>query len=215
MQLVTPLKDVKFAKYPLGDITQWYGENPKLYLSMGLASHNGIDVVRPWGEHMFACANGIICDLKTDPTGYGMHIRILEDCGNGEYREWTYGHMSYINVKLGQKVSAGQYVGNIGNTGFVVSNSTGNGFWNHNPYDGTHNHFGLRRIYKSSTGWQYPMGGVKVHVHDYNNGFKGAINPLPFFRPTELRSSKILALASVRQNTTLFQFSQILRGIGL
>lgn len=215
MKLTNPVKNLKWALYPLGDITQWYGENKKLYSKIGLEGHNGIDIIRPWGEHLFAIADGVICDLKDDPEGYGKHIRILEDVGGGEYREWTYGHLSHINVKLGDTVKAGQYVGNMGNTGFVVSNATGNGFWEHNPYKGTHLHLTLRRTYKSATGWQYPMGGVKVHVRDYNNGFKGGINPLPFFLPPNLLSSKIISIASATQDKTLFLFGQLLIKIGM
>jgi len=211
-----PLMNLRWAKYPLGDVTQWFGENPDLYQKHGrMKGHNGIDLVRPWGEHLFSVADGIIVDLKDTPEGYGKHIRILENVDGKEYREWVYGHMSHINVTLGQEVHAGQYVGNIGNTGFVVSNSTGNGFWDVNPYAGTHVHFGVRRVYKSPTGWKYPGASIKVHVHDYENGYKGSINPLPLFMPPELTSSKIVALGSMRKSKTLVDFGYLLKGLNI
>ena len=189
--MTPPVKDLNFLKYPHGDCTQWWGENQPLYKRLGLNGHNGVDIVRPWGEHMFAVESGIICDVKDTPEGYGMHIRILAEYKKGKYHEWTYGHMSHINVKLGDKVAEGQYVGNMGNTGFVVSNATGNGFWKANPYAGTHLHFGLREAVKSSTGWKYPFeGSPRIDIANYNNGTKGSIDPLPF-----LATSKALQWA--------------------
>jgi len=174
-----PIKNFKSALYSKGDVNQYYAENPALYAHLGLSGHNGTDIVRPWGEHLFACADGIICDLKSSSDGYGMHIRILQNAGNGLYREWTYGHMSSIAVKLGQKVFEGQYVGNIGNTGFVVSGDNANGYWKSNPYHGTHLHLGVRELKEKKDGWVYPGSNLMVEVLNYDNGYKGSIDPLP------------------------------------
>jgi len=121
-----PVKNCRWAKYPIGDITQFFAENPELYQKHGsTVAHNGIDIVRPWGEHLFAVEDGVISSTKEDPTGYGMNVRLLgKPDAEGVMRDWAYGHLSHINVKPGQEVRAGQYLGNMGNTGFVVSNST-------------------------------------------------------------------------------------------
>ena len=164
-----------------GDITQLFGENVELYktLNIGLTKgHNGIDIVRPWGEHLFASTDAVVCELKDNPDGYGKYIRLLEDCSGGKFREWTYGHLSEIIVKLGQKVLEGQHVGNMGNTGFVVSGDTP--YWKTNPYKGTHLHFGVRELKADNAGWAY-MGAptIKVNVVNYDNGSLGNIDPLP------------------------------------
>jgi murein DD-endopeptidase MepM/ murein hydrolase activator NlpD len=172
-----PVNNFKCALYPDGDVTQFFGENPTLYAPLGMAGHNGIDIVRPWGEHMFACADSTVAMTKVAEDGYGQEIRLLEDCGGGMYREWTYGHMSFIAVKAGQKLVEGQYVGNMGNTGFVVSGSTP--FWKTNPYAGTHVHFQVRRLKQSDKGWDYYGLPLKVEALDYDNGYKGAIDPVP------------------------------------
>ena len=213
--MTSPIKKFNFLKYPYGDCTQWFGENPQLYdKEFGLRGHNGIDCVRPWGEHLFAVEDGVICDLKTDPGGYGMHIRILSEYKKGKYREWTYGHMSHINVKLGDYVKAGQYVGNIGNTGFVVSNSTGNGFWSANPYVGTHLHLGLRYASKNPNGWQYPYdGSPKVSIDNYNNGNKGAVDPLPLFAPP--KALAIARLADTTDNALLWKLAKVFYTINI
>lgn len=172
-----PVNNFKPFLAPEGDITQFFGENPALYAPLGMAGHNGIDIVRPWGQHMFACADSTVAMTKVAEDGYGQEIRLLEDCGGGKYREWTYGHMSFIAVKAGQKLLEGQYVGNIGNTGFVVSGSTP--FWKTNPYKGTHVHFQVRELEQSDSGWDYYGLPLKVKALNYDNGYKGAIDPLP------------------------------------
>jgi hypothetical protein len=88
----------------------------------------------------------------------------------------------------------------MGNTGFVVSGNTP--YWEVNPYAGTHVHFGLR-LYKDG------------QVQNYDNGFKGSINPLPYFLDPKLKSTKILKLASEKQDKTLYQLWIIMSSIGL
>jgi len=205
-----PIKNCKWIKYPLGDITQYYGENKKLYKdSMGWeGGHNGIDLVRPHGEHLFAVEDGTVCHVQNDASGYGKYIRILSEHSRGKYREWTYGHMHYIGVKLGQKVKVGQFIGFMGNTGFVVSGNTP--YWGSNPYAGTHVHLNLRELVKDSNGWKYEWeDSPKVKCLNYNNGTKGGIDPIPFFFTTEI-SRKMRNLSEKLKSKSLYQLSEIL-----
>lgn len=177
--MIKPIKKLKILKYPDGDITQWFGENPQLYSQFSLAGHNGIDIVRPHGEVMYAIEDAIVVDTKDTPDGYGIHIRLIGDQANskGELREWTYGHCSRLLVKLGDRVKAGQAIALMGNTGFVVSGNTP--FWKNNPYAGTHLHLGLRYVKKPKRGgWQYPGSDVRYSVVNYDNGYKGAVDPV-------------------------------------
>jgi len=96
----------------------------------------------------------------------------------------------------------------------VVSNSTGNGFWDANPYAGTHLHLGVRDVVHDGKGWKYSGYKRGLRVLNYDNGYKGRYDPLPLFRDPELLSSKIISLASDKQNKTLFQLGQVLRSIG-
>ena len=206
-----PIKNCKWALYPLGDITQHFGENKKMYKdAMGWeGGHNGIDLVRPHGEHLYAVEDGVICDLKDDAGGYGKHIRILSPCGLGRYREWTYGHLHLIGVKLGQQVKAGQFVGLMGNTGFVVSGNTP--YWGHNPYAGTHLHLNVREVVKNPNGWQYPYPkSPRVRVLNYDNGTKGGVDPIPYFFPTP-KARMMRDLAEKKKSTILYQFAEILK----
>lgn len=195
-----PVKNLKLSLYPTGDVTQWFAENQKLYAFMGLKGHNGIDIVRPHGETMYAVEDGEVVSVKEDPAGFGMNVRILatKKNQNGKYNLWVYGHNSKNLVKQGDKVVAGQPVALMGNTGFVVSGNTP--FWKNNPYAGTHLHIGLREA-ERGRGWSYPGSKTKFEIINYENGFKGSIDPYPFLadlsRDQEEYRKKQLTLVSL------------------
>lgn len=201
--MTSPVKNLRWAKYPLGDITQWFGENPQLYSSLviingqPLKGHNGIDIVRPHGEHMFAVEDATVTEVKSDAGGYGKHVRIRSTDGK---REWAYGHCHSIFVTKGQEVKEGQFIATMGNTGFVVSGNTP--YWGANPYAGTHLHLGIRCF----------EGGK---VKDYANGYFGSIDPLPYFVDDTLVSTKVLKVASSTQDSVVFRFAALLKTIGL
>ena len=176
-----PIKGMKPEMFPKGDVTQIFGVNKALYAFMGLDGHNGQDYVRPHGEPMFAVEDGTVLEVNNHPKGFGKHLRFLSTAkdAKGYQREWTYGHCSLIFVKVGDVVTAGQLIANMGNTGFVVSGATP--FWKNNPYAGTHLHLGLRLMkVKTRGGWSYAGSIIKHDVIGYNNGFKGAVDPAPY-----------------------------------
>ena len=75
--------------------------------------HTGIDFTAPQGVAIHATGNGKIHSIKRIKNGYGTHVII--DHGYG-YKT-LYAHMSAVDVKKGQKVTRGQVIGKIGNTG--------------------------------------------------------------------------------------------------
>jgi murein DD-endopeptidase MepM/ murein hydrolase activator NlpD len=78
--------------------------------------HTGLDFAGSSGTPIRAAASGTV--ISTGYEGaYGN--RIVIDHGNG-FRT-TYNHLSGITVSVGQKVTAGDRIGSLGNTG----NSTG------------------------------------------------------------------------------------------
>jgi murein DD-endopeptidase MepM/ murein hydrolase activator NlpD len=175
---------MKLAKSPNGDVTQWFGENPALYSRWGILYHNGIDLVRPHGSPMYAVEDATVVQVNNDPSGFGKHVRLIStkpDQG-GNYREWVYGHASKQYVKVNDVVFAGQHIADMGNTGFVVSSSNANGFWKVNPYGGTHLHLGLRLVrVVNRGGWRYEGSNIRLSVVNYENGVRGAIDPVPYF----------------------------------
>jgi murein DD-endopeptidase MepM/ murein hydrolase activator NlpD len=166
---------------PEGDVTQYFSENPSLYAQFELKGHNGIDLVRPHGEKLFAIEDADVVEVKDNPDGFGKYLRFVgKPDKDGICNEWTYGHNSVNHVKQGDVVEAGQHIADMGNTGFVVSNSNGNGYWKVNPYAGTHLHLGLRKMKRvKSGGFLYPGSTIRLSTQNYSNGYKGAVDPVP------------------------------------
>lgn len=76
------------------------------------ASHTGLDMAAPAGEPVYAAAKGRV--LRAGYFGgYGNCIDI--DHGHGIITR--YGHLSKINVKVGQTVAIGEKIGAVGSTG--------------------------------------------------------------------------------------------------
>jgi len=76
------------------------------------AMHQGVDLAKPDGSPVFATAVGTV---KRAGWGgaYGRLVEINHDNGVST----RYAHLSKIEVKVGQKVEAGQQVGLVGSTG--------------------------------------------------------------------------------------------------
>lgn len=76
------------------------------------AMHTGLDFRAATGAAARATANGKVITANWTG-GYGRMVEV--DHGNG--LSTRYGHLSAINVKVGQSVKAGQMVGEVGSTG--------------------------------------------------------------------------------------------------
>ena len=82
-------------------------------------NHKGLDIGAPKGTPIKAAASGTVITASSGYNGgYGNYIVISH--GNGI--QTAYGHCNSISVSVGQKVSQGQVIGTVGNTG----RSTGN-----------------------------------------------------------------------------------------
>ncbi len=75
--------------------------------------HAGIDFPAKTGTPIQSTGDGVVVKVINKRSGYGKHVVI--DHGYG-YKT-LYGHMSEIDVKKGQKVTKGQIIGKVGNTG--------------------------------------------------------------------------------------------------
>jgi len=174
--MIYPIKNYINKKYPNGSVTQWFGENPELYQQASkdwgvqIKHHNGIDIVSPYGTPILATTDQTICSVKNDPSGYGRHIRAIDD----QY-EHTYGHLSLIIVKIGDTVKEGDVIGHMGNSGFVISGATP--YWKYNPYAGTHLHYGIRKFTELGSGIIYWLG-KKYYIADYPGDAGGAVDPV-------------------------------------
>lgn len=75
--------------------------------------HNGIDIANAMGTPIVAAMAGTVIDAGP-ASGFGNWVRIKHDDGTVT----VYGHMSTIDVTVGQDVQAGEKIAGIGNEGF-------------------------------------------------------------------------------------------------
>jgi murein DD-endopeptidase MepM/ murein hydrolase activator NlpD len=88
--------------------------------------HKGIDIAAPTGANVYAFNDGKVVFSGWNDGGYGYLVIISH--GNG--LETYYGHNSKLLVTVGQTVSKGQHIAEVGSTGDA---------------DGSHCHFEVRK----------------------------------------------------------------------
>jgi murein DD-endopeptidase MepM/ murein hydrolase activator NlpD len=74
--------------------------------------HAGVDLAAPSGTTIVATADGVVTDAGRE-SGYGNVVRVRHEFGF----ETVYAHLSKIRVKVGQQVSRGVQIGDMGSTG--------------------------------------------------------------------------------------------------
>ena len=74
--------------------------------------HSGTDFAAAHGTPIYSTADGVIIHAGWQ-SGYGRLIKIQHEFGI----ETRYAHLSKINVKVGQRVSRGDRIGDMGNSG--------------------------------------------------------------------------------------------------
>ncbi|MFC3170229.1 MULTISPECIES: DUF5930 domain-containing protein [Paracoccus] len=75
-------------------------------------AHEGIDMAAPVGTPIHATGDGVVTYAGRQGA-YGNLIKIEHELGV----ETRYGHLSRIRVRAGQRVSQGELIGDMGNTG--------------------------------------------------------------------------------------------------
>ena len=76
--------------------------------------HKGIDIAAPVGTPIFAAASGKVISAGWNSGGYGNLVKIRHLDGSVT----LYAHNNRISVRKGQKVTQGQKIAEMGNTGF-------------------------------------------------------------------------------------------------
>lgn len=79
--------------------------------------HDGLDFSAPTGTEVYAAGDGIVISASRSSYGYGNKITI--DHGYG-YKT-VYAHLHKFTIRKGQKVSRGQQIGTVGNSGLSTS----------------------------------------------------------------------------------------------
>jgi murein DD-endopeptidase MepM/ murein hydrolase activator NlpD len=93
-----------------GPITSYFGER------WG-RMHEGVDIDAAHGSPARAGQRGTVTQAGWGMSGYGLVVHI--DHGNGIVS--TFSHLSQVTVSVGQAVTQGQQVGNVGATGSVTA----------------------------------------------------------------------------------------------
>ncbi len=130
------------------------------YHSEGLQGHGGQDFPMPNGTPVISACNGTVVFVSKDLIkGEGVSIRsddTFQYQGTDCKLSCIYWHLQdgSIKVNVGDKVKTGQLLGLSNNTGQTT---------------GPHLHFGV-----------FPLTLDGTKELNYNNGYKGAVDPMPF-----------------------------------
>lgn len=164
-------------------VNRAFGVMPEFYAKYGLKGHNGIDFFALRGDRIFAAHPGIVTHTHMNVIeGIGIVIKTLEkfDFETGQaFFKTIYWHLLAVNVKVGQQVKAGDFIGWADNTG----ESTGD-----------HLHFALKPVALGEKDFEW--SNVKQ-----SNGYFGAIDPQPYFvlSDAEIRKSLWMQLEAAKK----------------
>ncbi len=89
-----------------------YRRDPK---TGGRRMHNGVDFAAGLGTPLYATADGVVTHASWQ-SGYGRLVKIQHEFGI----ETRYAHLSQLRVKVGQRVSRGDRIGDMGASGRVT-----------------------------------------------------------------------------------------------
>ncbi len=78
----------------------------------GVRGHEGQDMAGAYGSPIYATADGVVTHAGWE-SGYGRLVKIRHAFGF----ETRYGHLAQVRVEVGQKVSRGDRIGDMGNSG--------------------------------------------------------------------------------------------------
>ena len=121
---ISPYREVQLASLPVSVViplvdslkSYHYPYQGKVYSRYGPRrgrNHNGVDLPLKEGSPIYATFDGRVRYAQNSHTGYGNLVIIRHDNGLETYM----GHLSKINVKAGDWVTAGTIVGEGGSTG--------------------------------------------------------------------------------------------------
>ena len=96
----------------LGPLSSGFGVRGNPFGGSSSEFHKGQDIAAPWGTRVIATADGVVTEAGWQ-RGYGWVVYI--DHGNGI--STRYGHLSRIDVTVGQTIKRGDQLGLVGSTG--------------------------------------------------------------------------------------------------
>lgn len=145
--MVNPLKTCVLRTAGLASVNGARFGMTRKNLNGSPRAHQGIDLATDKGYRVYAVENGEIVATAKGYDGYGYTVTLkIENTDNpklnGKFA--FYAHLDRIDVKPGQKVSAGQQLG--------LSGDTGNAKGMTSISKGAHLHFEIRTVQSPSLG---------------------------------------------------------------
>lgn len=152
-----------------------FGVNEAYYSQFGIKGHNGIDINTFRGQPVYAAHDGEVTYAGVDTDeGYGVVLRTLDQRdydGGTAHMKTIYWHLlPNIQVKVGAKIKAGTLLGYADSTGIS---------------SGDHLHFALKPVAQGENYWSWENV-------EQNNGYKGAIDPAPYFNKCFAQDSQFV-----------------------
>lgn len=184
---------------PLMSVTQRFGENRNgLYKDNGLKGHTGIDLDAECGTPVRAGCAGTVAEVRDpqDPAQYKC-VTVLTEA-DGKHYAVSYGHLSEISVREGQKVAQGDMLGKSGNSGDVFSGGKAVTPEQRAACGGGHLHLGVLPVEPVSDvlGRQLLLAGNMLPYRDPHgkfyaqlfpdNGYWGRIDPEPLMESSDI-----------------------------
>lgn len=111
-RLLQAAETVPLGRPAAGSISSGFGPRPNPFSGRGSEFHNGLDFRGSIGDPIIATANGKV-EFAGTMNGYGQVVRLR----HGHGYSTVYGHLSAIDVRVGQQIEAGDLVGKLGSTG--------------------------------------------------------------------------------------------------
>lgn len=187
-------------EYPIlpFSVNQPFGVNGEYYRAHGIniAGHNGIDLRARHGQPIYAAHSGIayytdndgmegdgvviLSKDAADFNGLAVHFKTIYWHMCDPHKEPNYASPIYIysqsNGSNGKSVEKGELIGCADNTGFST---------------GDHLHFGLKPVAAGES----PGDWWNIQQ---NNGYGGAIDPLPFLRAPQANAWEQVAVLAAK-----------------
>ncbi len=110
-----------------GYVSGGVGVREDPFKASAIERHAGLDICAPYGSSVRAPADGLVI-FAGQRAGYGNLVIIDHRFG----LVTRYGHLSKMNVKIGQKVNRSDVIGYVGTTGRTTGPHLHYEVWNHN-----------------------------------------------------------------------------------
>jgi len=110
-----------------GYITEGWGRRPDPFNPSATENHPAVDISAPKGKSIVAPADGIVI-FAGPRAGYGNMVVLDHKFGITT----RYGHLQRVGVQVGQRVSRGEIIGSVGETGRTTGPHLHYEVWQHN-----------------------------------------------------------------------------------